>query len=253
MLLFSSCKNDRSPETVKAGHAKMLVQYLLLDAFRQVLHVVPAYAGSGDEKGLTVRVDKSFENDDYPKVVTINYGGINKTDEFGINRRGKLSVTIADKEITKGSFRINFDEFWLNDSRLLGELNVNHSGGFLSERYDIVMEETCKLSNGNGVCSYSGEMQLNMVAGGNTFTVFDDLYHLIEKAKGQDFQRQPYESYSTSDYLADFSCRWILTSGQGLLNPLNEDDQNLDYGSGSCDGVVSIEVAQEQVIKVQVR
>jgi len=255
VLLFTSCKNDLSEDIVDTSRSKTLAQYLFLDAFRQVLSVVPEFVAEGDKSGLatTISSNSSFSGVDYPKVITIDYGQVSQQDDFGISRRGKVLVTILSKEITKGAFKIAFDDFYLNDTKMLGELSSSYVGSVSNDSYDLVLTEGCKISNENGTMSLNGSLSLRMTAGKQTFEVFDDIYKLTEQTKGQDFSGISYSANSTTDFTLDFSCRWIVVAGIGEVSPSEVTTQKINLGDGNCDGVVTVDVGEGDLISFQVK
>lgn len=259
LTLFGSCKNDVSQDVVKTSRSKILSQYLYLDVFRQALAVVPEFVAEGKKAGSTVTVtaSSSFANSAYPKTVTIDYGSANQQDAMGINRRGKIEVTILSNKITKGDFKITFDRFYLNDTRVLGELSSSYVGSVSADDYNLVLLSSCKIANGNGTMSYNGAMSFKMIKGKQTFNVFDDIYTLSEETEGQDFSGRTFSAASTTDYTLDFSCRWIMTAGEGEVNGNDIPVQTLNMGSGSCDGVVvanlSTVLGEDDLISFQVQ
>ncbi|MFT6717291.1 MAG: hypothetical protein ACJA0Q_001943 [Saprospiraceae bacterium] len=255
LLLFTSCKNDVSKDIVETSRSKTLAQYLFLDAFRQTIGVVPEFVAEGLKSGaaVTITTSSSFDNSAYPKTVTIDYGSVNQQDEMGINRRGKILVSVLSNKITKGDFKITFDKFYFNDTRMLGTLSSSFVGSISSDDYSLVLEESCKISNANGTMSLSGTMSLKMTEGNQSIDVFDDVYLLTEKTSGLDFSGDTYSANSTTGYTLDFSCRWIVVAGSGEVNPNDIAVQKLNFGSGSCDGIVTAEVGKDDFIGFQVK
>ena len=255
VLLITSCKNDVPENVVDTSHAKTLAQFMFLDVFRQAIAAVPEYVADGTitESDVVGSSSVSLNSGTYPKVITLNYGSANQQDKFGINRRGKIQVSILSAKVTKGDMKIGFDDFYLNDTRILGELSSTYVGSSTGDDYNLVLGNPCKIANGNGTMSYGGSWSLKMTSGKSTFDVFDDTYTLNEQTTGQDFDGRSYSASSTTDYTLDFSCRWIVVAGAGEVKPNNIADQKLDMGSGSCDGIVEVEVAKDGFISFQIK
>lgn len=255
MSLFWSCKNDLSDEIVSTSHSKTLAQYLFLDVFRQALSEVPEFVADGAISGaaITLSSDSTFETSTYPKTVTINYGEVNQQDSMGMSRRGKILVKILSDKILKGDFKVTFDKFYLNDTRMLGELSSSYLGSLTGDDYKLILGDSCKISNGNGTMSFSSVMTMKMIEGSETFDPYDDIYTLTEESNGQDFKGRSYSAASITDYTLDFSCRWMLVAGVGDVNPTDIAAQELDLGSGSCDGVVTVKVLNDESISFQVK
>lgn len=255
VLFFTSCKNDISDEIVDTSKAKTLAHYLFLDAFRTTLAEVPDFVVEGQDAASSVKVStsSSFDISGYPKTITIDYGTTNQEDKMGISRRGRVKVLILSDKITKGDFKITFDEYYLNDSRMLGEITSKYTGSASGDNYSLTLNDTCKVANSNGTMSYNGDIALTMKSGKSTFDVYDDVYTIVENSKGQDFEGVSYSAKSAVDYLADFSCRWLISSGVSEVNPNDRELQTLTLGSGSCDGIVSAEYEKDKFISFQIK
>lgn len=255
VLFLASCKNDEPKDAIDTSQAKTLAQYLFLDVFRQVVAVVPEYVADETISGSNIigSSSVSLDSDTYPKTITLNYGSTNQQDAFGINRRGKIQISILSDKVTKGDMKIMFDDFYLNDTRVLGELSSSYVGSSTSDDYNLVLVDPCKIANANGTMSYSGSWSIKMRSGKSTFNVFDDTYTLNEQTTGQDFGGRSYKANSTTDYTLDFSCRWIVVAGTGEVKPNDISDQKLDMGSGNCDGIVEAEVSKDQFISFQIK
>jgi len=254
-VLLGSCKNDLSDEVIETSHAKTLAQYLFLDVFRQTLAVVPDYVANGSVNGasITISSSSSFNENTYPKIVTVDYGSVNQLDEMGINRKGKILVTILSDQITKGDFKISFEKFYLNDTRMLGEISSSYVGSASGDDYNLTLVDTSKITNGNGTMSFGADFTVKMTSGKQTFDVYDDLYTVSEKSWGQDFQGRSYTSSSAEAYIVDFSCRWLITSGMSEINPNDIQLQTLDMGNGGCEGVVTAEVKKDKFVSFQIK
>jgi hypothetical protein len=156
-------------------------------------------------------------------------------------------------EITKGNMVISFENYYLNDTRILGEISSSYVGSSAGDNYNLVLVDTSKISNGNGTMSFGAEFVVKMTSGKQTFDVYDDLYTVAEKSWGQDFSGRSYTSSTTTDYTMDFSCRWLITSGTCEVNANDIQLQTLDMGDGGCDGVVRTEVSKDEFVSFQVK
>lgn len=241
-LFFVDCKNDKTDDLVLVCKSKSLAEYFFLDAFRESLLLVPAYMVNGDspDQGPTLSADENITSSVYPKLMTIDYGEINQLGQMGINRRGKIQVQIKGEEALKGSFTVSFDDFYINDTRLLGSFSSNLLDSQGKEGYRIELNESCKLSNANGTMSWSGILSLKTLSGKSTITPLDDTFALEETTEGQDFIGRSYSSKSKVSYKADFSCKWIITAGQGEINPTDRRPLTIDYDSKGCSEVINV-------------
>ena len=72
----------------------------------------------------------------YPATVIINWGDINKEDDLGHKRRGKIKAVISAPWENKGSeITISFKEgYYFNDNQIEGDITLKNNGSYIFNR-----------------------------------------------------------------------------------------------------------------------
>lgn len=242
LLSVLSCKKDVQNETVQSAQDKSFAQMQFLDVLKNTLELLPLYVINSNaiESNIEITSTPDISSATYPKTVTINYGETNTDFSDGKTRSGKVIVTLSGSGILKDPFVISFDNFYLNETLLLGSINVVYNASSSSQQFDITINNDIKCSNANGTMSWNGSGVLTRTGGESTITVLDDVYSFSESTKGQDFKGRSYESKSSKNYTVVFNCRWLVVSGVSNFSPFDLKDQVLDYGDNTCDGKVEV-------------
>ena len=241
VFLSVSCATDKELKITQSAESKSRAELLIVDAVRAVLNVVPQYVATGMSPSSTVTMTSNvlLSDSTYPKVITLNYGLEDQVDGFGNNKRGKVLVTISSVNTLKGSFNIEFDNYYNNGSRLLGLLKADYSEVTSQPLYSILMSDSVRYTNANGTGSWNGTLSLLRTSGDNTIDVLDDVYSYEEDTKGQDVEAKTFTSKNEGSVTLDFSCKWLITSGMFEISPTDESPKLLKSNE-QCDGVFEV-------------
>ncbi len=236
-----SCQNDKELVIIQSAKSKASAELLVVDAVRAVLNLVPQYVSTGVSPSSTVVMTSNvlLSDANYPKEITLNYGLENQVDVFGNNKRGKIFVTILSSDVLKGSFNVEFDNYYNNENRVLGLINAEYSEVVDQPHYSLLLSDSVRYQNPNGTASWRGELSLLRVYGDTTVDVLDDVYLYEENTNGQDIEGKTYDSKNEGKVFLDFSCRWLISSGIFAISPTDEPPKLLK-STEQCDGVYEV-------------
>lgn len=249
--VMQSCHHDdKSAEITYTAEAKTQAQFLFSDVLRTAIYQYQSYISDQQAAGMAVSIDVSpnLSDSNYPKVFTIDFGASNQPDFQGIKRKGKLIVQLNSSDGLNGDFSIKFENYYVNDSRLLGLFNYSNNGTSGLNNFTATFDDSTKIVNNNGTMAWGGSnvsMDFEQTDGDTTVDVYDDVYSFSETSEGEDFKGVGFTSTTTTDLTADFSCRWIFTEGVVELTPEGKEKQTLTY-SDACDGIVSLVTDDEK-------
>ena len=235
-ITLLSCKKNESELYTQSASDAALAEQITVDIIKEILLKAPDYVIQKDylgADGLFVSADPLIETSTYPKEITFNYGnGI--TGPLGKSRVGNLIFSIQSGTVKTTDIKVSFDDFSINGSQVLGEIDFTYNsskngydGNFVGEGITIV--------NANGTMKMSGDFFLERLSTSGTTTIADDIYNFGCNTNGIDFQRTSFSYASLSDHTIDLSCPNYITSGTSTVTPNEKGDQTLNFGGGNCD------------------
>lgn len=199
----------------------------------------------------TVSINPAWIDPNWPKVMEIDFGATNCTGVYGVNRRGKLIVTLTGKYRDSGTtLTIQTQDYYVNDIKVEGTKTITNNGYNSNNN----LEFTVSVNNGqityqNNTTTTWATSRTNEWIEGDSTTLFthgfagicDDVYLITGSANGVNQKRNPYTVTITSPLRKEVCCRWLV-SGTLEIVPNGLDPRIVDFGSGDCDNQATVTI-----------
>ncbi len=197
----------------------------------------------------SVSISPAWSSPTWPKIMEIDFGTTNCTGVYGVNRRGKLIVTLTDRYKNAGSvLTIQPQGYYVNDIKIEGTktitnngLNVNNNMTF---SVDVVNGKITHVDN--TIVTWASNRTNEWIEGDTSslFThgfpgVCDDVYSITGSSSGVDRQGIAFTVVITNALRKEVCCRWLV-SGVVEITPLNLTPRILDFGTGTCDNKATV-------------
>lgn len=195
----------------------------------------------------TVTVNPPLPDTTFPKTVTVDFGTTNCTDNYGVNRRGVITVVVTGKYRTVGTeLSVSMQDYYVNDIKVEGTLVVKNLGPNAANNTEFSVDiSNAKLTYTDGdIVTYQSARIREWVIGEDTdglFGVLDDEYDITGTASGIDRNGLAYTMTVTSPLRVAVLCRWIK-QGTVEIQPDGLYLRTVDFGSGDCDATATVEI-----------
>ena len=199
----------------------------------------------------TVTVNPAWIDTTWPKVMEIDFGATNCTGAYGINRRGKLVVTLTDHYRNLGSIlTVQPQDYYINDIKVEGTKTITNKGynsnNHLEYDVDVV---NGKITYTDGSVTTWASTRTNEWIEGDSTTLFtngisgicDDVYLITGSASGVNRNGLSYTVSITSPLRKEVCCRWLV-SGTLDVVPSGLATRTVDFGTGNCDNQATITI-----------
>jgi hypothetical protein len=258
---FFSCKKDEKVDNqTTATQDNSIAQNLFQDIKKVVEEAANDEGASNTNKKAgysfgncaTVSITPAWSDTaTWPKVMTIDFGTANCTDNYGTNRRGKLIVTLSDKYINQGSvLSIQPQNYYVNDYLVEGSKSLTNNGRNSANNLNwTVQVSNGKITYPNGKVATWQSTRNNEWVSGESTTLFtdgiagicDDEYLITGNASGVNTDGLSYTVNITSPLKAKVCCRWIVSGSLDVI-PDGLLTRSIDFGAGNCDALVTLTI-----------
>ena len=251
LLVLASCKKEQQEEEeldIYPARDMALINGAYSDAFSMVDRVgkqEPDVRDYGLPECATVILQDSVH---FPYSLTIDFGPDNCSDNYGVNRRGKIHVTITGPYSEEGTvIETTLEDYYVMNHHLVGSRLVTNLGDNASGNpHFSVVESDVSLTapNGEWTSYWESDRIREWVEGNDTaWWPFDDKYAVTGDASGVSRVGTPYTINITSPLMWRIGCPWVY---QGSLDLLPEESEvlTLNYGDASddCDNTAVVTV-----------
>jgi hypothetical protein len=260
-VLFFSCKKDEKVDNQTTSTQDNSIAQNLFQDIKKVVEEAAKDEGASNTNKKTgysfgncaiVSITPAWSDTaTWPKVMTIDFGATNCTDNYGTNRRGKLIVTLSDKYKNTGSIlSVQPENYYINDYLVEGHKTLTNNGRNASNNLNwTVQVSNGKITYPDGRVSTWQSTRNNEWISGESTTLFtngiagicDDKYLITGSANGINTGGLAYNVNITSPLKAKICCRWIV-SGAIDINPQGLLTRSIDFGAGNCDALVTISI-----------
>lgn len=261
IVLLHSCKKDEKVDNqTTSTQDNSIAQNLFQDIKKVVEEAANDEGASNTNKKAgytfgncaTVSITPAWtDTATWPKVMTIDFGSTNCTDNYGTNRRGKLIVTLSDKYKNQGSIlSVQPQNYYVNDYLVEGNKTLTNNGRNSANNLNWTVEVTNgKITYPDGRISSWQSTRNNEWITGEATTLFtdgisgicDDEYLITGSANGINTAGLPYIVNITSPLKAKICCRWLV-SGTIDVIPNGLLTRSIDFGAGNCDALVTLTI-----------
>ena len=199
----------------------------------------------------TVTTVPAWGDTTFPKVMTIDFGSTNCTGSYGVNRRGKLVVTLTDRYRNAGSvLTVQPQNYYVNDIKVEGTKTLTNNGYNASNHLEYTVDVS------NAVITYTDNTTLtwnstrtNEWIEGDSTTLFthglagicDDVYLITGSANGVNRNGLNYSVNITSALRKEVCCRWVVSGSLNVI-PQGFATRIVDFGNGNCDNQATVTI-----------
>ncbi len=179
-----------------------------------------------------------------PHTMLIDFGPVNCTAANGRTRRGQIMVTFTGGYRDPGTvITITPQDYYVNDHHVQGVKTVTNMGenpdGDLF--FAIQVDGTVTASDGSWTAEHHATRTRTWIEGEDTMNPYDDVYLITGTGNGVNRNGLPYTLTITSALRVEIGCPWIV-SGALEITPNGLATRHVDFGTGSCDDLVSVTV-----------
>lgn len=254
LLLVSSCKKEEPEEQhdLTATKDMALVYGAYADAFSMVDKVCKSEPDVRSSNGLpdcaTVILQDTVQ---FPYSLTIDFGETNCLDDYGINRRGKIHVTITGPYQEEGTqITTTLEDYHVIDHHLQGSRVVTNLGPDAETgnlKYSVVEQDvTLTAPDGEWTSYWESTRTREWVDGAESNWLWlDDIYEITGDAEGVTRTGVPYTINISSPLVVKVGCPWVV-EGNLDLYPEGFPTFTLNYGDGNCDNNASVIVEGQE-------
>ncbi len=199
----------------------------------------------------TVTINPAWIDPNWPKVMEIDFGSSNCTGVYGVDRRGKLIVTLTGRYRDVGTtLTIQPQDYYVNDIKVEGTKTITNDGYNSNNNFEFSVDVV------NGKLTYPDTKEITWTTSrtnewieGDSTTLFthgfagicDDVYLITGSANGVNQKGKPYTVTITSPLRKEICCRWLV-SGTLEIVPDGLDPRIVDFGTGDCDNQATVTI-----------
>ena len=261
-LVTFSCKKDEE-EKIDNETTTAQDNAISQNAFDDMRKVVEEAAD--DEGNTTAKTSFSFgacatvtispawtDTATWPKTMTIDFGTTNCTGNNGVNRRGKLIVTLSDRFRNQGSILTVLPQgYYVNDHLVEGTKTITNNGRNSSNNLSFTVQvSNAKITFPTGGSTTWQSTRTNEWIAGESTTLFshgipgicDDVFLITGTASGVSRSGKAYTATITSPLRKEVCCRWLV-SGVVDIAPSGALVRTVNFGSGACDNSATVTIA----------
>lgn len=259
-VVFNSCDKQEIPKNDIVAKTSVKDYLNILNAF-SLSTVEEITSGNDDDLKsaeivdcLTVTIHPNDSGTFWPRSWTLDYGTENCGCYFGIERRGKIHVSLSDWWRNEGSFReITFEDYYFNDNKLEGVKTFLNTG--LNDNGNITFTKNvsdAQITYGDtATMSWNSEKYSELIEGGESFIFADDVWSVTGGGSGVNVDGKDYSFTIESALIYHNKC-YFPVSGAIKFVIDGEEDLVINYGNGECDEIATAKVGdgEEETIEL---
>lgn len=172
----------------------------------------------------------------FPKTVTVDFGTLGCTDQYGVNRRGKVIAVFTDYLHNAGAHvQVTFDNYYINTVKLEGIYNLANTSPNANSRTfaDTITNGKATTVDGK-TCTWNAIRSSSQTGGFGTLAILDDEYTGQGNSSGIGFNGKNFTAQS-DNIVWKLACRYLV-SGVVTIHSNNDPTPVIvDFGNGACD------------------
>ncbi len=243
-LIFSACTKPK-PKTfdADAGTSYTTVDNLFKDVNKTVNDAAAENSLNGKNEGIgginAICANVTLSPNDFttfPKTVTVDFGNVGCTDQYGVTRKGVLTAVFTDYLHNPGAHvDVSFTNYYVNGVKLEGHYALANTSPNANSRTFVDTITNAKATTPDGkVCTWEATRSSVQTGGFSTLIISDDEYTGQAVSSGVGFNGNPWDAVS-KDILWKLNCRY-LSSGIVTIHSNNDPTPVIvDFGDGTCD------------------
>lgn len=172
----------------------------------------------------------------FPKTVTVDFGPLGCTDQYGVYRKGAFTAVFTDYLHNPGAHvHVTFQNYSVNLNKVEGVYDLaNTSPNSNSRSFRDTITNGKITTSDNKVCTWNATRYSTQTGGFSTTPISDDEYTGGGQSAGIGFNGKPFEAVST-DVVWRLNCKYLV-SGTVTINSNNDPEPVIvDFGNGVCD------------------
>jgi len=242
LLAFTSCRKEKETPLdldYTSASDNSSAENVFNDMLLQVDNAV-------DENGIRdlCAPSVSFDTSATPRTITVDFGNVNCTATNGRMRRGRILVSYTGLYREPGTvITITPDNYHVNDILVQGTKTVTNLGDDAQGHptFSVVVNGTLSADDGSWTSTHQAQRVRTWLEGSNTTSVLDDVYSITGNGSGVNRNGVAYTLTITDALRVQIGCPWI-TQGKVRITPSGRPEVTIDYGSGACDGTLTVTV-----------
>jgi len=244
-LAFAGCRReDKTP--LNNDYTAAMDNSLAEGMFNDVLKQSDDAAADGGLRGMmdgcidTVVIDTNV----MPHTMLIDFGPANCTGNDGRQRRGSILVTFTGPYRAEGTvITLTPQDYYVNDYHIEGLKTLTNLGpdGNGDTHFAITVSGTVTAPNNAWTSTHQAQRVRTWSQGEETLTPWDDVYLITGTGNGVNRNGVAYTLTITEALRVEIGC-WHIVSGKLEITQQDLPTRYVDFGSGSCDGAVSVTV-----------
>ena len=131
----------------------------------------------------------------------------------------------------------------MNDMLVQGTKTVTNLGPDAQGHptFSVVVNGTLTADDGSWTSTHQAQRVRTWLEGSNTAQIHDDVYSITGNGSGVNRNGVAYTLTITNALRVQVGCPWIM-QGTVRVTPTGRPEVTIDYGSGACDGSLSVTV-----------
>lgn len=240
-ILFGSC-NIKKKDTFDSDAG---VSHSATDnIFKDVSKVINAAA---DENNLNGKTDGTYDLcatvtvtppdlTTFPKTVTVDFGSLGCTDQYGVTRKGKLTAVFTGYLHNAGSHvNVTFDNYYVNGYKLEGIYNLaNTSPNSNGRTFNDTITNGVVTNLEGKTCTWNATRYSTQTGGFSTVILSDDEYTGGGKSTGVGFNGKTFDATS-SNVVWKLNCKYLVSGTSTIYSGNDPEPVIVDFGNGTCD------------------
>ena len=180
--------------------------------------------------------------------MTVDFGPVNCLCQDGKVRRGQIIAAFTGPYREPGTiYSVTTQDYFVDDWKLVGLKTISNNGlnsdGNLW--YSVEVEDVALIHpDGDYTLTWESSRTREWIEGGGTLSPWDDVYLIEGTANGVDRTGNPYSVEVTAPLRVEIGCPWVV-SGSIEVRPQDLPTRYVDYGSGNCDGQITVTINGE--------
>ncbi|MCX6180431.1 MAG: hypothetical protein NT150_00695 [Bacteroidetes bacterium] len=249
-----SCKNNSTNNELNSCKDNALAEVIYLDIYMQSQLYLDMFLKKQTPSDTNVKFITSANPNSisFPFTLTVSFGSEDVLGDDSKFRRGDLvlkvnSLAYDNTLLSLKEVAVSFTDFYLDHSNVLGTFTITNKGLNGKNNYTFDLDTKAGIIiNSNGTMSWESAKVLELTAGASTpNNILDDTYSLTGNVTGKDFKGTDFKATISTAMMVDPNCKWFIKTGKMSVEPNQLDVRNLDYGTGTCTGQVSVQIKEE--------
>ena len=178
----------------------------------------------------------------FPKTVTVDFGLVGCTDQYGVHRRGKVTGVFTDYLHNPGSHvHVTFDGYYVNANKVEGIYDLANTSPNSSSRSfkDTITNGKITRATDGKTITWNATRYSNQTGGFGTAVLSDDEYTGGGQSAGVGFNGKNFTATS-SNVVWKLACKYLVSGLVTIYSGTDPKPVNVDFGNGTCDNKYNV-------------